>query len=890
MRAVIPSWPWGTADWRPAAVDRTPLRFVLDYQPQSSLAFLLVVGHPAWGPDIKPRLLPEATVSLLIRSWYNPKAFDLPEVIVSLLQNALELIGTPSGALVYHLVTLFAIQLILGVAIGHWQRQRDEVAARLLTMSVGIFLARAVLMIVALVGRVGLTSSDVVVPPLERFLHLTTVALAVWAFLPLAREYPRAGTAVLLSVGLLAAGTYGAFATLWPGAEAAGIAYNSYWQESVWGLSTAAALGLAFIASIAWRGEDTGWLACLLALWLAGHVLQLTAPVADANTPGWVRLADLAALPLLAGLVYRRALAHVSPAPGDSEEMTLGAVGVLRAVQRIAAGEALEPALELAAFSVGRAVGADMVAFGLSTPGPDEAIRIVALHPTTSAMLEGREPTVSVSNHHLLATAFENRRVEWAGGDRQASGVMRLYHHLGFDVAGPLLVQPLATEDEVVGLLLVGNPTSGRKWREREREMLQTLAAPLAFAIARGPLLEGASERELEKARLEARRMAQRAEQLEARLQQQRQTNEELVTRARLRDKETASEKEMSAALALWEDEVRELAVARDTLKSQLQHWREKAESLAEAKAGLEAQLKNLSPATGHRVVDRFDGLLLSDTTGRIILASADVEHLLGKAPAQLMETRLESLFDETAWKSAVNRLLSGSGGPGDATAVTVTVPEGLARARLSLLAGAEHGSGWLAALLQRAVEPAESVSEPLDLTSIVEDTLGRLSSSVEEKELAVQADLADELPPVYADPDRLHQVVHTLISNAVLASRPGTTIDILARVEEHEDPTEGPPPHLLVSVGDTGGGIAAEDQPYVFQRFCGASNPLVEGLGEPGSGLHVAKALIEADGGRIWVESEMDVGSTFSFILPLPPPEGLLEPGPPPSVSKVEP
>jgi histidine kinase len=69
--------------------------------------------------------------------------------------------------------------------------------------------------------------------------------------------------------------------------------------------------------------------------------------------------------------------------------------------------------------------------------------------------------------------------------------------------------------------------------------------------------------------------------------------------------------------------------------------------------------------------------------------------------------------------------------------------------------------------------------------------------------------------------------------------------------------------------VTDTGGGIAPEDQRRVFQRLYRADNPLIAGLGDTGVGLSIAKSLVEAQGGRIWVESEMGAGSTFSFVLP---------------------
>jgi signal transduction histidine kinase len=167
-----------------------------------------------------------------------------------------------------------------------------------------------------------------------------------------------------------------------------------------------------------------------------------------------------------------------------------------------------------------------------------------------------------------------------------------------------------------------------------------------------------------------------------------------------------------------------------------------------------------------------------------------------------------------------------------------------------------------------------ELAPEPVDVVDIVEDVLGSFSARLNEKELGFHADLNHNLPPVYTDRDSLRQVVHNLISNAALASKPGTEIDVRARVEERPDELEGLPGYLLISVTDTGGGIAPEDQRHVFQRFYRAKNPLIEGLGETGVGLSVAKALVEANGGRIWVESEMEVGSTFSFILPLSPTE----------------
>lgn len=867
-----------------------------------------------------------------------------------LLRDSLQLISTQPGALIYYLVTLFAIQLIVGVAIGHWQRRRDEDSTRLLVMGAGLFLARAILMIVAILDRVGLISSDVVLPPLERLLHLTSVVLTIWAFLPISQQIQRLSTGILIVTVVIAVGTYAAFAALWPGAEGAGTTYNGYWQESVWELSTTAILALALVGSTVWREAEWGWLAGLLTLWLAGHGLQLAVPVVEFNNPGWVRLANLAALPLLAALVFRRALTSLSLQAEESEdtrESTLGAVGILRAVQRIQAeGTNADSALEFATPSIARTVDADMVAVGLSVPGPIDVVRIVALHPTTGVMLAGQEPTLIVSKHPILATAFQSRHLERAIGERKTSRVAGLYRRLGFDIAGPLLVQPLTAEEEILGLILVGNPDSRREWSNQEEQILQAVAAVLASAIAGEQRSEEMSRRDLEEARAKTQRMAERAEQLETELERQRQRTEELSTTLRLREKEVSKDAKASAA-AFWQEEVRNLAETRDALQEQLSQWRQKARRLSEAKAGLEEQLNSTSPRAGQPDDGRFSGILIGDKKGRIVLASQAIHQLLGRSRPEVIDTHLEALFDESLWKNTVRRLLSENGQPHNGTVVSLDLGERIAQAELVRLPENESWAGRIAAvfyigegvsvqsemvasLIQELRTPMTSITgytellleekvgilgesqhqfllrieanikrmeallndlikatdvdagqvdlapEPVDLGDVLEDTLDSFSARLKEKELDVRADLSQDLPPVYADRDSLRQVVFNLTSNAILASKPGTGIDIRARVEGRPDELEGLPGYVLFSITDTGGGIDPEYQRHVFQRFYQAKNPLIEGMGETGVGLSVAKALVEANGGRIWVESETDVGSTFSFILPLSPLEEL--------------
>lgn len=161
-------------------------------------------------------------------------------------------------------------------------------------------------------------------------------------------------------------------------------------------------------------------------------------------------------------------------------------------------------------------------------------------------------------------------------------------------------------------------------------------------------------------------------------------------------------------------------------------------------------------------------------------------------------------------------------------------------------------------------------VPESVDVLVIVEDAILSCAAQFREKGINLRLDIGEQLPAVSADRDALRQVIGHLLTNAGAAS--GNDGDVVLKVRAEMDPSAvDPASHaLLIAVRDSGGGVAAEDQPRVFQRFYRADAPLIAGLGETGVGLSVAKALVEAHGGRIWLTSEPGQGSTFTVLLPM--------------------
>jgi CheY-like chemotaxis protein len=148
----------------------------------------------------------------------------------------------------------------------------------------------------------------------------------------------------------------------------------------------------------------------------------------------------------------------------------------------------------------------------------------------------------------------------------------------------------------------------------------------------------------------------------------------------------------------------------------------------------------------------------------------------------------------------------------------------------------------------------------PTSIEEIIERAIAATSSLVEATGLQLQKDIEAGLPEVVGDRDRLIQVAINLISNAIKFTDIGC---VTCRVRQQSN-------QIIVSVIDSGIGIAAPDQDKVFERFKQVGDTLTDKPKGTGLGLPICKQIVEHHGGKIWLESELGRGSIFSFSLPI--------------------
>jgi len=831
---------------------------------------------------------------------------------MSIISNALTLLSALPGGLVYHLVTLFAIEAAFGMALGQWQRTRQRGPWRMAVAFGGLLLMRLCLMLVALLAWQGFLDPAALVPPLERFFDTVGVVLLCWAFVFPSLDSPDLSRLFLIANLSLTAMTSLILIPLWylDFGTVADLNYNGYWQDIVWDiwrllLFCTACLILLWRASPE-RGLLLGVFTCLLAGSFLHQMVVWLAPsfYGVAHIAGWERLASFVSFPLLAVAVYRIVIAEISSRSRELETVGEGAEGqverflpLLRVSQKTSASLELPVVLDSAVAGTAQALRADMCAIAFPADGEADEFHLAAIYPQRKRK---EDISLTLNEQQIIQPAVRRREqivTDSVEGDAQ---VMELYALMGFSEMGPLLIQPLSREHGVIGMLIVGNPQTKRAFSSGDLQLSRTMADQITVAIENARLHQKMQaeaeqltrtlrsqeelfsqhsadlEAEAQKSREDTEMLSQKLHEAEMKAKRMEQEVEELAKRFHLEEKETLEQrnvleaelKEKDGEIQRLREELqvqeKEVSRARQNLKAELSRKEEPIRQLAEELQAKEAELDRIrtrSEAELNQAANKIKELME--------IIQRQKEDAVRSEEQQAKDQFVASISQEvrtpmTSITGYTDLLLGESVG-----ALADMQRKFLQRIK----ANTERIGSMLNDLIGVSTIDAGQLKlqiERLDMAEVIEDTIIRARAQLEEKEIILDVDVHENLPLVKADADYAHQIMINLLSNACKCSPVGGRIGIGAKAYEKREFGELATGYLLVSITDSGGGVAPEDQSRVFDRFYQAERPLIAGLGETGVGLSIVKALVDAHGGRIWVESEMGVGSTFNYILPI--------------------
>lgn len=767
-----------------------------------------------------------------------------------LLQQIVQLLTEAPYNLVYHLIVLLAVQVVLGIALGQWVRNRqDEVARRMVLGAAAVLVVRLILAGgIVLISRNALNAFRYL-PPLEQAVNTMTLIGLVWALAPTFTRIPRVIDLIAFVFMIGTAVLYVVFALDWA-RRTTTISYNSDFQSTMWGILQLILLmgGIGLVGM--GRGRD--WLLRLFVLLplLGAHLAHFwNYPeflLVDTELPYLIRLGQLIAFPLLTIVAYRHALFELAKPlmVTRPQPVVTPLTDILQLATRV---------IETPNHQLTRQEAAAMVAHllrpafvGLAVPVVDDPdqLHVTLLRPRLDqdhyqAIFLGLTDWPSFSLAIRQGEAAE--LVPNGMGHQQ---IQRLYQHVGMDEIGPLLIKPLRLTQHTIGLLLVGGKANNASWTDNERTLLRGLAHYIAHALHRLPEkttteavslpLTFAEKETLEKERDEALAQAQRwqieAEQTQFRLIEKEQT---------------------STATVEMERQITDLRQALT----------EAEEAMAIAAAGSH----NLSTEWVTRTVTRYSGELEEAQT-RIEMLERALRYKEKEPTNDLLVGLIQELRTPmTSIAGYTDLLLSETMG-----ILGSHQRDFLQRIR----ANAERTNTMLEQLLRVATEGEPALrSEKADVLSIIETAIDVVSPQMREKRLQLDLHLEDLLGQWQFNRDALYQVMVHLLSNACQTSPGESKLRLEGRIEIVREMTEGRTieNHLLhLAITDSGIGIASEDLPHVFEPHVDTDAPLISGVGDTGIGLAVARQIITTNQGRIWVEAEPGKGSTFSVLLPL--------------------
>ena len=771
--------------------------------------------------------------------------------MVSFLQQIYGLLTTNPGNLTYHLVVAFSIAGALPAALNQW-RNLGYPQSRRLVAGLSLLLALRVALFVSSAFAWNLPVFSHALVPIERAVTIFSLVFIIWLWaFPESSLLVDAVTFVLLLLFFLLF----AFDLVWWMGRPTGAMYNASLPDQIGEIGALGLILLGCILILIRRPNSWGIGLSMLGLLFAGHLLHYLLPDPASNLPGSVRLAQMAAYPLLLTLPQRfgaGAPQATRPAGISLPQVDPATLKALLALSTETNPDLLYPDI---ARALAHLFQADLC---LLVSPADERGELQVRSGFNRSKDEVITPlTINGRLTPMLKQALQRGRTLRLPSSSTSGDLLGLAQALGLNQAGNLLVAPVKPDGKstTLGITLL-SPYSNRSWSTEDQNYLAyaaSLVVPLLGKIAGGSSPQG----ELSQIRAQLLAAQQNLERIQLdkddlfrQLETQRQDAQREHTRA-----------ESLAALIASQEQTQEIAHEPGTeLKPEPS---QNAPEVGQLEGELRLALEEISQL--HSSISRYEQKIKEL---EIYTKDSPVSVNQMEAIASITQELRQPMSSVIGY---TDLLLGESAG----------ILGALQRKFLERVkASTERIGGLVDELIQIGSTTGghvKQVIEKVSISDVIDEAIAMTMGQLREKNILLRVDIPEDLPQVTADRDSMQQMLIHLLQNAGSASRIEGEISLRASVTTEDEKQD----YVLLQVTDSGGGISADDLPRVFSRLYRADNLLIKGVGETGVGLSIVKTLVEAHGGRIWVDSEIGSGSTFSILLPInPDPQAVASPG----------
>lgn len=856
---------------------------------------------------------------------------------MNLLRQVTQLLSESPGNIVYHLVTLFALQAVFAISFSQWRRSpKSKLASRFAIASTAVILGRILLLILVLSANI-LSFATAVMPLLEQALNTITVLLILWAIVPPLSNLPRLNDLIVFIGILIVLAITISFLPGWQTAAGEGIAYNSTSQAVIWTMIQIGLLAaglLVVLLNSVWRQTLSPMIITVMLLSQLFHLFNFPEIIpGETNIAYWVRLGHLVAFPLWAVMAYRQSLLpmlrQAQQEPSSEKWRQLFTL----AEQTIEANS--ETSLLTAVVQLADALlDVPYVFVGSITPQDRTMLHIISNQPQP----EANAPMawhLTISDWAAFQAALNQKRaIELNMAGAGANQLHRFSEMLAVGTIEALIIQPILHKNRPEGVLVVGQ----RETSDFSEEIKSTLPALAQF-------LSTLLKKKRETAELEAAESREGESQYPPvspesnevisgkiiNLEQERQQLREALETARNRFKR-AEERSIEAT-----ERARDLAASLDVLEQERINQTEEPElarevsRLGKERSGLLQKIDELS-----QLLNKAKTELAEKEKQQHQPASSSTR--VGELEREV-ETLRESLIE------AEEALAMAAAGEGEISTewvmLTITRYSGQleqAQARIELLEKelkrrAKGGMDeMLISVIQELRTPMTSITgftdlllggslgilgvkqrdllqriqantdrmgvlldqimqltpdnnkkkaddlEQIDVREAVETAVNSVMTQIRKKRIHLDMDISADLPQLTIRRNEFHQIMSSLLGNACLASGSDGHIAVSAYSRELNGSQEEQSLSFVeLCINDSGDGISTEDLNNVFAANYSADTPLIAGIGDTTAGLSLAHSLTLANGGRLWVDSEKGKGSTFTVLFPTVPPTEML-------------